>query len=54
MFNPLIYGETLPNELSFEALLFVVLSTVAISLIAGMVPACKACLLKPSEILKAE
>lgn len=54
MFNPQIYGETLPSELSVEALLFVVLSTAFISLIAGTVPACKACLLKPSEILKAE
>ncbi|CRX38496.1 ABC transporter permease [Estrella lausannensis] len=54
MFNPQIYGEALPSELSVEALLFVVFSTAFISLIAGTVPACKACLLKPSEILKAE
>lgn len=54
MFNPLIYGDTLPNELSVEALVFVVLATGLISLIAGFVPACKACLLKPYEILKAE
>jgi len=54
MFNPLIYGDTLPNELSIEALLFVVGATGLISLIAGFVPACKACLLKPYEILKAE
>lgn len=54
MFNSLIYGDTLPNELSIEALLFVIGATVLISLIAGFVPACKACLLKPYEILKAE
>ncbi len=53
-FNPVFYGETLPNEVSFEALGFVVLATGAISLMAGVVPAVKACLMKPSNILRAE
>jgi len=54
MFNPVFYGETLPSALSFEALGFVILMTAVVSTIAGVVPAIKACLLKPSEILRAE
>lgn len=54
MFNPLFYGSTLPNEISFDAILFVVLTTTAISLVAGIVPAIKASLLKPSTILRSE
>jgi lipoprotein-releasing system permease protein len=54
MFNPLFYGETLPTELSFEALTFVTAATALISLVAGIVPAVKASLLKPSAILKTE
>lgn len=54
MFNPVFYGETLPNEMSFEALSFVVLSTVLISLLAGIVPAAKASMLRPSAILRSE
>ncbi len=54
MFNAMIYGETLPNQLSLSALAMVLAATVAISLIAGLVPAIKACLLKPSAILRAE
>jgi lipoprotein-releasing system permease protein len=53
-FNPVFYGETLPNEISYEALVFVVLATGGISLIAGIVPAVKACMLKPSSILRSE
>lgn len=54
MFNPLFYGNSLPNEVSAEALTFVILATGLISLMAGMVPAIKASLLKPSAILKTE
>jgi lipoprotein-releasing system permease protein len=53
-FNPIFYGDSLPNEVSFEALTFVILATLGISLLAGIVPAVKACLLKPSAILRAE
>jgi len=53
-FNPAFYGETLPNEISFEALVFVLVSTALISLVAGIVPAIKASCLRPSAILKAE
>ncbi len=54
LFNRLFFGEAIPNELSFEALLFVLIATAVTSLIAGLVPAVKACRLKPSEILRAE
>jgi len=53
-FNPVFYGETLPNEISVEALLFVIMSTAMISLVAGVVPAIKASLLRPSAILRSE
>ena len=54
MFNPAFFGDTLPNEVSLEALLFVLFSTALISLIAGIVPAVKASLLRPSAILRSE
>ncbi len=54
LFNPVFYGNTLPSELSFEALSFVVITTACISLLAGIVPAVKACMLRPSTILRAE
>lgn len=54
MFNPIFYGETLPTEISGEALIFVTIATGLISVIAGIVPAVKASLLRPSAILKAE
>lgn len=53
-FNPMFFGDTLPNELSMEALLFVIISTTAISLVAGIVPALKASLMRPSTILRSE
>lgn len=54
MFNSIIYGETLPNEISLEALSFVLVATCVISLLAGIVPAIKACMMRPSAILRAE
>lgn len=53
-FNPLFYGNALPNEVSLEALMFVVFATSIISLFAGIVPAVKASLLRPSSILRSE
>lgn len=53
MFNANLYGQVLPHELSFEALSFVLIATVCLSLLAGIVPAIKACLLRPSHILRA-
>lgn len=52
MFSANLYGQVLPHELSYEALSFVLLATVCISLLAGIVPAIKACLLRPTHILR--
>ena len=52
VFNASFYGEVLPHEISYEALIFVIGATVIISLLAGIVPAVKACLLRPSHILR--
>lgn len=54
LFNPVFYGNTLPTELSMEALLFVIITTAFISLLAGIIPAIKASTIHPSAILKAE
>lgn len=54
MFNSTFYGDTIPHELSLEALVFVLISTALISLLAGIVPAVKASMLKPSAILRSE
>ncbi|MEZ5314651.1 MAG: FtsX-like permease family protein [Chlamydiales bacterium] len=53
-FQSIFYGAQLPNELSFASLLFVILATMVISLLAGITPAIKAARIRPSEILKAE
>lgn len=52
MFSANVYGNTLPSELSYEALLFVLATTMLTSVLAGIVPAVKACLVKPSAILR--
>jgi lipoprotein-releasing system permease protein len=54
MFNPLFFGEVMPTELSGKTLGFVIIATAIISLVAGLIPALKACLLRPSAILKSE
>jgi lipoprotein-releasing system permease protein len=54
LFNPVFYGTSLPSELSFEALSFVLLTTIFISLLAGIVPAVKASMIRPAMILRAE
>lgn len=54
MFNPLFFGDTLPTEISGETLFFVVVITACISLLAGVVPAFKACVIRPSQILRSE
>lgn len=54
LFNPVFYGNTLPNQISMEVLGYVVLATAFISLLAGIVPAVKASLLRPSTILRSE
>ena len=54
MFNEAFYGNIIPNELSYEALWFVLVATITCSLVAGLVPAIKASMLKPAEILRSE
>lgn len=53
-FNPAFFGKSLPNQLSYEALLFVLIATPILSLAAGLIPAIKASRLRPSSILRAE
>lgn len=54
LFSPTFYGSTMPSEVSYEGLAFVLGATTLISLLAGLVPAVKASLLKPSAILRSE
>lgn len=54
VFNAAFYGPTIPRELSGEALAFVFMATLLISLLAGVVPAIKASRLNPSAALRAE
>lgn len=48
------FGGVLPSELSYEALMFVLGATATVSLIAGVVPAVKATLMKPADILRGD
>lgn len=53
-FNPAFFGQTLPNQLSTEALLFVLFVTPILSLAAGLIPALKASRIRPSSVLRSE
>ena len=53
-FNALFYGKSLPNQLSHHALIFILIATPILSLLAGLLPALKAAKLHPSEILRGE
>ena len=53
-FNAAFFGNSLPNTLSTSALKFIFLLTPLLSLFAGLIPALKACRLRPSEILRSE
>jgi lipoprotein-releasing system permease protein len=53
-FNSAFFGKSLPNELSHQAMLFILITTPLLSLLAGLVPAIKACRLRPSAILRTE
>lgn len=52
LFNPIFYGGKLPSMVSGEALLFVIVATGALSLLSGIVPALKAALVRPTELLR--
>ncbi|MBU6382967.1 MAG: FtsX-like permease family protein [Verrucomicrobia bacterium] len=53
-FNPAFFGNTLPNALSHEALVFVLIATPILSLAAGLIPAIKASRIRPSSVLRSE
>lgn len=53
-FNPAFYGNSLPKELSGTAIKFILYTTPFLSLCAGLIPAIKACLLQPSQMLRNE
>jgi lipoprotein-releasing system permease protein len=53
-FNPVFFGQSLPNQLSTEALRFVLIATPILSLAAGIIPAIKAARIRPSSILRSE
>jgi lipoprotein-releasing system permease protein len=54
VFQAPFYGTRLPNELSLGAVLFVIIATLAISLLAGLIPAIKATRIRTTDILRAE
>ena len=53
-FNAAFYGKNLPTTLSSSALTFILIVTPLMALVAGLVPAIKACRLRPSNILRSE
>ncbi|MGC1877920.1 MAG: FtsX-like permease family protein [Rhabdochlamydiaceae bacterium] len=53
-FNISFFGKSLPRELSPNAVTFILITTPFLSLLAGLVPAIKACRLQPSAILRSE
>jgi lipoprotein-releasing system permease protein len=53
-FNPSFFGQSLPNQLSGEAFIFVAIATPLLSLAAGLIPALKASRIHPSSTLRAE
>ncbi|NGX61176.1 MAG: Lipoprotein-releasing system transmembrane protein LolC [Chlamydiae bacterium] len=53
-FQTAFYGSKLPNQVSVGALVFVVIATMVIALLAGIIPAVKAAKIRPTEILRAD
>lgn len=53
-FNAAFYGSSLPSDLSQKACQFVIIATPILSMLSGLIPAMKACRLKPSAILRSE
>lgn len=53
-FSTTFYGTSLPSTLSSSAVYFVMVATPLLALAAGLIPAIKACFLKPSSILRSE
>lgn len=53
-FSAAFYGTSLPSTLSPNAAVFVMIATPLLALAAGLIPAIKACLLKPASILRSQ
>jgi lipoprotein-releasing system permease protein len=53
-FHAAFFGKSLPDKLSNNALTFILVTTPLLSFLAGLVPAIKACRLRPSAILRSE
>lgn len=53
-FNATFFGDSLPKTLSSHAVLFVLIVTPLLSLVAGLIPAIKACKVQPSTLLRNE
>lgn len=53
-FSAAFYGTSLPDTLSPNAVVFVMIATPILALTAGLIPAIKACMLKPASILRSE
>jgi lipoprotein-releasing system permease protein len=53
-FNPVFYGDHLPNSMNYDTLFAVVIATALLSLAAGLIPAIKASRMHPSAILRSE
>ncbi|MCI5052243.1 MAG: FtsX-like permease family protein [Simkaniaceae bacterium] len=54
LFNSTFYGDSLPKAMSQTALVFTLLTTPLVALLAGIVPAIKASRFKTTDILRAE
>ena len=53
-FNAVFLGDSLPSQMSIDALLLVLIATPIISLVAGLIPAIKATKLSPSSNLRSQ
>ena len=53
-FSAAFYGTSLPSTLSPNAAVFVMIATPILALTAGLIPAIKACRLKPASILRSQ
>ena len=52
MFNESFFGSKIPNELSIDSVIFILILTPILALIAGLIPAIKASKIHPSKILR--
>lgn len=52
LFQASFFGDTLPNQMSMQAIFFVILLTPILSILAGLIPAWKACNIRASNILR--